>query len=202
MTAAFTALLLTISYAHAQSTYTWANSNITATPPANLDWLTGGPNQATWTGGTPVSSNLNTIQFFNNAGTNLTHTGNPSSQTSNLNNGGLAFQLGTLTLSGRASATNNAKLNLTISGDALNFSAATGTINLDATNVDGDQLITYNLNSNIQLGTVSSGSVLTIRGAGNTAIQGVISGTGGRTALRPAPWFSGRGQSQKAISGQ
>jgi len=42
----------------------------------------------------------------------------------------------------------------------------------------------------------------TIGGAGNTAIQGVISGTGGRTALRPAPWLSGRSQSKKAISGQ
>jgi hypothetical protein len=56
--------LLAVSFAKAQTTYTWANSNVTNTP-ATLDWFTGGPNtQGAWTGGTPVSSNLNTIRFF------------------------------------------------------------------------------------------------------------------------------------------
>jgi autotransporter-associated beta strand protein len=158
------------------ATYYWDNSNITATPPASLNWFNA--TQGTWTGGTPVSSNLNTIQFFADTTTNLTHTGNPSSQTSVIDTtGDVAFELGTLTLSGRASATNNAKLNLTISGDALNFSAATGTINLDALNVDADQTITYNVNSNIELGTASSAGALTLTGNGNSTfnIGGIIS---------------------------
>lgn len=176
MRAIFGLVLLASCSVHAQSTYIWANSNITPTPTASLNWFN--TTQGAWTGGTPVSGNLNTIQFFDNTTTSLTHTGNPSTQTSVIDTvGDVAFELGTLTLSGLASAINNAKLNLTISGDAMNFSAATGTINLDARNVDGDQLITYNLNSNIQLGTASSAGALTITGSGSSAfnIGGIIS---------------------------
>jgi len=155
-----------VSHADAQSTYTWANSNITATPTTPLDWFAGGPNtQGTWTGGDPVSSNLNTIELFLNTPA-LTYTGNPSTQVANLNNGGSSFQLGTLTLNGAASTTANAKLTMTLSGDALHFSGAAGTINLNATRIDTNRHMTYNLNHDIQLGTVSSSSVLTITGNG------------------------------------
>ena len=42
--------LLTISYAQAL-TYTWDPSNVTGTPPATLDWFTGGSNPlGLWTG--------------------------------------------------------------------------------------------------------------------------------------------------------
>ena len=142
---------------NAQSVYTWANSNVAGTPTPTLDWLSGGPNtQGTWTGGTPVGSNLNTIRFFQDTTTVLLNTATPSTQISNINNGGSAFELGTLTLAGRGSGTPNANLAMTISGDALNFSAATGTINLDALN--NNRTITYNLDSAIQLGT--AGTVL------------------------------------------
>ncbi len=165
--------MLAISSASAQSTYTWANSNVSGTPTSPLNWLNSP--QGSWTGGTPVGSNLNTIQFFANNTTALTNTATPSTQTSNVDNGGAAFELGTLTLSGLASATVNANLTETISGDALNFSAATGTINLDALNAT--RTITYNLNSDIQLGTVSSAGALTIQGNGTSAfnIGGIIS---------------------------
>ena len=92
--------LLVVSSANAQSIYTWANSNVTNTP-ATLDWFTGGPNsQGAWTGGTPVSSNLNTIRFFSAPPTAVPNT-TTVTQGSNLNNGGTAFQLATLTLSGQ-----------------------------------------------------------------------------------------------------
>jgi hypothetical protein len=134
---------LTVSAAWAQTTYTWANSNITATPPTLLDWFSGGANsQGTWTGGDPVSSNLNTIQFFADTTTALTNTA-AATQTVNLNNGGSAFELGTLTLNGRGSATANANMTMNLSGDALNFSDATGTINLNALNAT--RTITYNV---------------------------------------------------------
>jgi fibronectin-binding autotransporter adhesin len=158
---------LAVSPASAQSTYTWANSNVVGTPTSPLNWIN--PTQGTWTGGTPVSSNLNTIQFFANNTTALTNTANPSTQTSNVDNGGAAFELGTLTLSGLASATTNANLTETISGDALNFSAATGTINLDALNAT--RTITYNLNTDIQLGTASSAGALTLTGNGTSAFN-------------------------------
>jgi autotransporter-associated beta strand protein len=146
---------------------------VTGTPTSPLNWIN--PTQATWTGGTPVSSNLNTIQLFANNTAALTNTANPSTQTSNVDNGGSAFQLGTLTLSGLASATPNANLTETISGDALNFSALTGTINLDALNAT--RTITYNVNSAIQLGTASSAGALTLTGNGTSAfnIGGIIS---------------------------
>ena len=145
------------------ATYTWANSNVAGTPAATLNWLNA--TQGTWTGGTPVSNNANTIQFFQDASTALTNNGSTgNTQTSNIDNGGAAFELGTLTLSGRASATTGANLTMTISGNALNFSAATGTINLNG--INNTRVLTYNLNSAIQLGTLSSASALTITGAG------------------------------------
>ena len=168
--------LLAISSATAQTTYTWANSNVTGSPASPLDWFTGGPNtQGTWIGGDPVGGNLNTIQFFQGTTTALTNTDTPSTQTVNLNNGGSAFELGTLTLSGLASATTSANLTMTLSGDALNFSAATGTINLNALNAT--RTITYNVNNNIELGTASGGSVLTLTGNGTSAFNfgGIIS---------------------------
>lgn len=168
-------IALTLSSANAQNTYIWADSNVTgATPPASLNWFNA--TQGTWTGGTPVSSNLNTIQFFTNATTSLPNTVTHT-QNSVIDNGGIAFQLGTLTLTGRASNTNTITLTETISGDALNFSAATGTINLNAVNQNNNRRIIYNVNSAIQLGTVASGSVLTLTGNGTSAfnIGGLIS---------------------------
>lgn len=174
--ATFVAALLLAGRAEAQTTSTWANSNVNGTPAPLLDWFTGGPNtQGTWTGGDPVSSNLNTIQFFENTTTALPNTALPSSQAVNLNNGGSAFELGTLTLSGLGSATTNANLTMTLSGDALNFSAATGTLNLNALN--DTRTITYNVNNDIQLGTASSASALTVGGAGTGTfvLGGIIS---------------------------
>ena len=167
--------LLPLCSSQAQTTYTWSNSNITATPPTLLDWFSGGTNtQGIWTGGDPVSSNLNTIRFFGDATTALTNTA-AATQTVNLNNGGSAFQLGTLTLNGLGSATANANMTMNLSGDALNFSGATGTINLNALNAT--RTITYNVNNNIQLGTTSSGSVLTLGGLGTGTFNfgGIIS---------------------------
>jgi fibronectin-binding autotransporter adhesin len=171
-----TGSLLAGSSGTAQTTYTWANSNVAGTPPANLDWFTGGPNtQGTWTGGDPISSDLNTIQFFLNATTQLPNTAAPSTQAVNLNNGGTAFQLGTLTLTGRASATSNANLTMNLSGDALNFSAATGTVNLNA--INATRTITYNVANNIQLGTASSASNLTLTGNGDNGTGFNFSGS-------------------------
>lgn len=168
------ALLLHGGRVQAQSTYTWDNSNVTGTPELQLDWFTGGLyNPGTWLGGNPVSSNLSTIQFFENTTTALTNTAVPSSQTVNLNNGESAFEIGTLTLSGLASATTGANLTMTLLGDPLNFSGATGTINLDALNDTGT--ITYNANNDIQLGTTGSGSALTVGGAGTGTF--VLGGT-------------------------
>jgi fibronectin-binding autotransporter adhesin len=165
--------LLAGQSAHAQATYTWANSNVTGTPAASLNWFNA--TQGAWTGGTPVSDNLNTIQFFQDATTLLTNT--KGTQTSVIDNGGSAFQLGTLTVSGKGANTTGGgvDLGMTISGDALNFSAATGTINLDANN--GSRFLSYNINSAIQLGTASSASALTLtgNGTGNLNIGGVIS---------------------------
>jgi autotransporter-associated beta strand protein len=157
--------LIAMSSASGQNTYTWANSNVTGTPPANLDWF--GAGQGTWIGGDPVSSNLNTIQFFENTSTQLLNTASP--QSVNLNNGGTAFQLGTLTLSGRGAANSGTNLTMNLEGDALNFSAATGTVNLNA--VNSSRSITYNVANNIQLGTASSGSVLTFTGNGSSSFN-------------------------------
>lgn len=185
MRAIFGLVLLASCSVHAQSTYVWANSNVTGTPTASLNWFN--PTQGAWTGGTPVSGNLNTIQFFQDTTTALLNTGaSGNTQTSVIDNGGSSFQLGTLTLNGRASATTGANLTMNISGDALNFSAATGTINLNALNAT--RTITYNLNSNIQLGTASSAGALTITGNGTSAfnIGGIISElqTGGGSLIK------------------
>jgi len=150
--------------AQAQTTYTWANSNVTGTPTANRDWF--GVNKGTWIATDPLSGNLNTIQFFQNTTTALQNTAVPSTQAVNLNNSGTPFQLGTLTLSGKGSGTANAHLTMNLSGDALNFSAATGTINLDAIN-NGGRAIVYNVANNIELGTASLASTLTLTGNGN-----------------------------------
>jgi fibronectin-binding autotransporter adhesin len=158
--------MMAVSSASAQTTYTWANSNVNgATPPTSLNWFNA--TQGIWTGGTPVSSNLNTIQFFQDNTTTLPNTA-ARTQASVLDYGS-AFELGTLTLSGRGSASANANLIMNLSGDALNFSAATGTINLDALN--NTRTITYNVANNIQLGTASSGSVLTFQGNGTSAFN-------------------------------
>ena len=185
MQAIFGLVLLASCSVHAQSTYIWANSNITPTPTASLNWF--GVTQGAWTGGTPVSGNLNTIQFFQDTTTALLNTGaSGNTQTSVIDNGGSSFQLGTLTLNGRASATTGANLTMNISGDALNFSSAAGTINLNALNAT--RTITYNLNSNIQLGTASSAGALTLTGNGTSAfnIGGIISElqTGGGSLIK------------------
>jgi fibronectin-binding autotransporter adhesin len=163
------ASLLGVSLASAQTTHVWANSNVTGlTPAASLNWFNA--TQGTWTGGTPVSGNTNTIQFFQDTTTALPNTGaSGNTQASVIDNAGAAFQLGALTLSGLASATTGANLTMNISGDALNFSAATGTINLNALNAT--RTITYNVNGSIQLGTASSGSALTLTGNGTSAFN-------------------------------
>jgi autotransporter-associated beta strand protein len=157
-------------------TYTWDNSNVTGSPAPTLDWFAGGTNPlGLWTGSVvPVSGNANTIQFFADTSTELTNTDTPSVQTSNINSLG-AFELGALTLSGLASSTTGANLTMTISGYPLNFSAATGTINLDGLNAT--QTLTYNLNSDIWLGTAGSAGALTItgNGTGTFNIGGAIS---------------------------
>ncbi len=164
--------------ASAQTTFTWANANVTGTPTSPLDWYTGGDNdQGTWTDGDPVGADDTTIQIFENTTTALPNTANPSTQTVNLNNGGNAFELGTLTLSGRGSATANANLTMTLSGDDLNFSASSGTINLNA--VNATRTITYDVNHAIQLGTASSSSTLSLTGSGNSG----FSFSGGFTEL-------------------
>jgi fibronectin-binding autotransporter adhesin len=170
------AALLAMPSTHAD-TYTWDNSNVTGAPVSALDWFTGGPNTlGVWTGPVvPASSNGNTIRFFADTSTALTNTDTPSLQTSNINNGAVPFELGALTLSGLASATTDANLTMTLTGDPLNFSAATGTINLDALNAT--QTIAYNLGSDIQLGTAGSAGALTVTGdgTGTFSIGGAIS---------------------------
>jgi len=161
--------------ATAQAQSTWANSNITATPPTLLDWLTGGPNtQATWTGGTPVSGSGTTVVFFDDTTTALLNTVTPgSSQTANLNTS--VFALGTLTFNGKGTATFLANHFESLSGGTLQFSGAAGTINLNAV-LNGGTLA-FQVGNTIQLGTASSASALTIAGGGGGAffISGNIS---------------------------
>jgi autotransporter-associated beta strand protein len=169
-------LLAAANPALAQITYTWANSNVTNTTPRTLDWFSGGTNtQATWdtspgSQGSSLITDVDTIQFFENNTTALSNTVN-AVLNSTINNGGTAVQPGTLTLSGRASSTQTRTLTVNIGGDALNFSAATGTINLSANNQDNSRNLVYNLNSNIQLGTSGSGSALTIQGGGSSTFR-------------------------------
>lgn len=179
----YTLVSLTLAASNAQA-QTWANSNITATPTAIYDWFSGGPNtQATWTGGDPVSGSTTTVQFFQDAATALINTVTTgTSQTANLNNGANAFELGTLTLSGKGSAATASPTTLyphhfeAISGSALNFSGATGTINMNAT-LGTTGHLGFQVGSNMQLGTASSASTLTLTGGGNGAffISGNIS---------------------------
>ena len=162
---------MAISSVSAQSTYIWDNSNVSNT--ANtFDWFTGGLNtQGLWTGGAPLSNNQNTIQFFANTTTPLVHTSSVV-QGSNLNNGGTAFQLGTLTLSGLATNSPNITLTMNVTGDAFNFSAATGAINLDTIQVGGNgRNITWNVSNAFQLGTASSASTLTLAGNGSSTFN-------------------------------
>jgi len=155
----------------------WQNSNVTGTPASPLDWRSGGANaQAVWSpAGNPVSSSNTVIQFFQDTTTVLLNTATPSAQTANINNGGVAFELGELSLKGKASATSSANLTMTLSGDALNFSGETGTIFLDG--VNNTRILTYNVDSSIQLGTVSTPGALTLTGNGTGVfnIGGAIS---------------------------
>jgi autotransporter-associated beta strand protein len=194
---AFTAMLALMTSTAQAVTNVWDNSNVTGTPPATLDWFTGGSNPlGLWTGVVvPVSASDTEIRFFANTTTKLLNTAVPSTQTNNLNNGGAAFQLGTLSLNGLGSDTSGASLTMTLQGDALNFSAATGTISFNSVkNVApaNDTVVNYNINNNIQLGTASSGSVLTLTGNGDNAgtttykIDGTISElqTGGGSLVK------------------
>jgi len=174
-TVIFAGVIASTGLSQAQTTYTWANSNVAGVPATSLNWFNA--TQGTWTGGTPVSSNLNTIQFFQDTATALPNdVGSPgSTQASIVDNGGTSFQLGTLTLSGRGSSKVNGHMTMDISGDALSFSAATGTINLDSINTS--RLVRYNVANNLQLGTASSGSVLTFQGNGGATHNGAIVGS-------------------------
>jgi uncharacterized repeat protein (TIGR02543 family) len=178
--------------ASAQTTYTFANTNVTSTMiTTNLYWLTT-PTVAGWSPGTPVSGNANTIQFFQDTTTPLVNIYSTNTESAILDNGGAAFQLGTLSLEGLASATASAQLTMTLSGqttgDALNFSAATGTINLDSLNNGSNGKNVWNVNNPIQLGTVGSAGALTIQGNGTATfnINGAISElqTGGGSVVK------------------
>jgi autotransporter-associated beta strand protein len=166
------ASIITVSSASAQTTYTWENSN-TNPPAVALDWFAGGSNsQAAWlaSNGEPVSGSANTVQFFENTTTALTGWTGTHAQSVVLNHGGSAFELGTLTLSGLGNATTNNIFIINMSGDALNFPAATGTINLNALSGAFNRRIEYNIENAIQLGTTSSGTALTITGNGTTSV--------------------------------
>jgi autotransporter-associated beta strand protein len=180
------------------ATYVLQNSMVNTSGLVTFDWFTGGPNTpGTWNN-TPTSgagSNADVFQFFTDATTAFSN-GAAVTQTANINNGGTARLLGTLSLEGKSSGTSGNDLTMTISGDPLNFSAATGIINLDS--VKGTANITYNVNSNIQLGTASTGNVLILQGAGSATFNfgGVISElqTGGGSILKS-------GTSTVALSG-
>ncbi len=176
--------LLAIQSANA-AIYTWADANVTNTTPRTLDWFSGGSNtQAGWNTtpgaqGFSLITNADTIQFFTNSTTSLPNTAT-AVLNSNINNGGTAVQLGTLTLTGRASNSNTRTLTVNIGGDILNFSAATGTINLDANNQTSNRNLVYNVNSNIQLGKADpsgNATALTLTGNGTSTfnIGGIIS---------------------------
>jgi len=184
---AMTCAALLFAGAPAQAaTYTFANGNITATPTATLYWGTGSTPVATWDV-TPVSGNGNTIQFFQDTTTALVNTGTANTQSANQNIAN-PLALGTLSLEGLGSATASAKLTETISGSSLNFSAATGTVNLDSLNNGSNGKIAWVLNGNIQLGTASSACALTFQGNGTAAFQvnGAISElqTGGGSLIK------------------
>ncbi|NDC63524.1 MAG: hypothetical protein EBZ59_05950, partial [Planctomycetia bacterium] len=164
------ALLGVSSRSAAAATSTWLGSNVSGIPAATLNWFSAP--QGAWGGGTPVSGTTQAVQFFTSATTTL---GNTSSgtQSSVVDNGGSAFQLGLLTLSGKGSDTGGRDLTIAISGDPLNFSATTGTISLDATNASSN--LSYVIASGIQLGTASTNGALTVGGNGDASFT--ISGT-------------------------
>ena len=180
LAALITAGLATTASAQTATTYIWNNSNAGATPTQTLDWFTGGTNTAGLWSGNPVSGNTNTIQFFQDTNTALGYTG-VATQTANINNGGNAFELKTLTLGGKASTNNGVagSMLMTISGDALNFSSATGgTINLTSTaNYTPTRTLNYDVGSNIIIGTSTQTSALTIAGSGQGTytFSGIIS---------------------------
>ena len=149
-------LLLTSASTQAQTTYIYAPANVTGTPATPVNWSTA----SLWGGTAPVSANNNTIVFFDATGTTvLGNTALPSLQTVN-NDIANPFELGTLTLGGRGSAAVNTNLFETISGNALNFSAATGRINTLGQN--GTASLIYLIANNIQLGTVGASCALTL----------------------------------------
>ena len=150
---ALASLILAAGTAQA-TTYTYAASNVTGTPTTPVNWST-----ASWDT-VPVSGSANTIVFFEAGNTTaLGNTATPSLQTVN-NDIANPFQLGTLTLGGKGSATTSANLLETLAGGTLNFSAATGTIHTYG--AAGTAQLAYYLNNNIQLGTASSACALTV----------------------------------------
>ena len=174
----------------------WADSNVNGSgATSTFDWFTGGPNtQGTWTNGAPGSSNTTSVQFFDT--TKFTNTV-AVAQTSNINNGGVAFELQTLTLEGKGGTTAADTVTETIqgnsAGDALDFAAASNTLSLGGYN--GTATLSYNINANIQLGTATSTGALNITGAGtsNVTIGGNISDleTGGGSVVDSKHYYYG-----------
>jgi autotransporter-associated beta strand protein len=156
---------VTALFAPRAPTFVWANANVAGAPAPSLNWF--GAPQGLWTGdgSAPISSNLTVIRFFQDAVTALANTSAPSAQTSAIDNGGAPFQLRTLTLAGKASAAANASLTVTLAGDALHFSGAAGTVNLDASNAT--RTVSYDVHAPILLGTADNACVLTAGGNGN-----------------------------------
>jgi fibronectin-binding autotransporter adhesin len=61
---------------------------------------------------------------------------------------------------------------MNVTGDALNFSAATGTVNLNSLDTASNgRNIFWNVSNAIQLGTASTASTLTLTGNGNSAFN-------------------------------
>jgi fibronectin-binding autotransporter adhesin len=153
-------MLLSPIAVQAQTTYTYQNANVTGTPTTPVNWS----DASLWGGTAPVSANTNTVKFFQDTTTALGNTATPSLQTAS-NDIASPFQLGTLTLSGKGSATTGAHLLETIAGGDLNFSAATGTLRLDGT--AGTASLSYYLDNNLLLGTSGSACALSVTGDGS-----------------------------------
>lgn len=188
------------------ATYTWDASNVSGlSGTSSLNWLNA--TQGSWTGGTPVTNDPATvIRFFANNATNLTNSG-ALTQTTVIDNGGTAFQLATLDLLGRGSATTNRNLTMVISGDPLNFAAATGAMNFNATVGGGSSqsIVGYTISAPVSLGTVGTTNGLTIDTNNQSTdayrIDGIISELGvgsslvkagaGRLQLSAANTFTG-----------
>ncbi len=165
-------------HAAAQTVYTWDASNVAGlSGTSSLNWLNA--TQGAWAGGTPVTNVPATvIQFFANNTTNLTNSG-ALTQTTVIDNGGSPFQLATLDLLGRGSATTNRSLTMVISGDPLNFAGTTGAINFNPAVAGGssNSTVNYTISAPISLGTAGTANVLTITSntAGTYQIDGIIS---------------------------